>query len=437
MRRIQHYTDGFHLFRASGYLMSVKHLAALLALSLSTAAGAVEITVACGSTGDSVDDCRKLTREWAVKTGNSVRLYITPSSSTEQFALYRKHLEEKSGELDVLMVDLIWPGLLGQHLLDLRPYTKGSEKEHFPAIVANNTVGGKLLALPWFTDAGLMFYRKDLLARHRQAVPRTWPAMIASARKIQDAERKAGNEAMSGYVFQGKAYEGLTCNALEWVASHGGGSFIDAGGRITINNPRAARAFDMAASLREIAPADVMEFTEDEASAVFQAGNAVFMRSWSYAWGLAQREDSAVRGKIGVAPLPAGPGGTRVGTFGGWQLAVSKYSDEPAAAADLVKFLTSKAVQKRRLLALGNLPTYPALYQDREILKAAPHLATVVDALKSAVARPSGVTGEQYQAVSTAVWSTSAAVLEGRLEGTAAVQRLNQELGKIRKPARR
>lgn len=415
--------------------MSFKHLGALLAMvatMATSAAGAVEITVACGSTGDSVDDCRKLTREWAAKTGNSVRLYITPTSSTEQFALYRKHLEEKSGELDVLMVDLIWPGLLGQHLLDLRPYTKGVEKDHFPAIVANNTVGGKLLALPWFTDAGLMLYRKDLLAKYKLPVPRTWAELIATARKIQDGERKAGHAAMTGYVFQGKAYEGLTCNALEWVASHGGGTFIDANGRITINNPRAAQAFDMAASLRGIVPADVGEFTEDDARSVFQDGNAVFMRNWSYAWGLAQREDSAVHGKIGVAPLPAGPGGTRVGTFGGWQLAVSKYSDEPAAAADLVKFLTSKAVQKRRLRALGNLPTYPSLYKDRDVLKAAPHAAIIVDALKSAVARPSGVTGEKYQAVSTAVWTTSSAVLKGRVTGTAAVQRLDQELTRVR-----
>jgi trehalose/maltose transport system substrate-binding protein len=416
--------------------MSFKHLAALLALTAAQAAGAVEITVACGSTGDSVDDCRKLTREWAAKTGNSVRLYITPTSSTEQFALYRKHLEEKSGELDVLMVDLVWPGLLGPHLLDLRPYTKGNEKEHFPAIVANNTVGGKLLALPWFTDAGLMFYRKDLLAKYKQPVPQTWSALIATSRKIVDAERKTGNAAMIGYVFQGKAYEGLTCNALEWIASHGGGTLIDAQGRITINNPRAAQAFDMAASLRTIAPADVGEFTEDDARTVFQDGNAVFMRNWSYAWGLARRDDTAVHDKIGVAPLPAGPGGTRVGTFGGWQLAVSKYSDEPAAAADLVMFLTSKGVQKRRLLALGNLPTYPALYKDRDILKAAPHLAIVVDTLKSAVARPSGVTGEKYQAVSTAVWNTSAAVLAGRLKGAAAVQRLEQELVTIRKGPR-
>jgi trehalose/maltose transport system substrate-binding protein len=409
---------------------------ALLASLAAGAAGAVEITVACGSTGDSVEDCRKLTREWAARTGNSVRLYITPTSSTEQFALYRKHLEEQSGELDVLMVDLIWPGLLAPHLLDLRPYVKGGTKDHFPAIVANNTVGGKLLALPWFTDAGLMFYRKDLLAKYKQPVPRTWSAMIATARKIVEGERKAGNAAMSGYAFQGKAYEGLTCNALEWIASHGGGTFIDAHGRITINNPRAAQGFDMAASLREIAPADVLEFTEDDARSLFQDGNAVFMRNWSYAWGLAQREDSAVRGKIGVAPLPAGPGGARVGTFGGWQLAVSKYSAEPAAAADLVMFLTSKAVQKRRLIALGNLPTYPALYKDREILKAAPHLTIVVDTLKSAVARPSGVTGEKYQAVSTAVWNTSSAVLEGRIKGAGAVQRLEQELAKVRKGAR-
>ena len=83
------------------------------------------------------------------------------------------------------------------------------------------------------------------------------------------------------------------------------------------------------------------------------------MRNWPYAWALAQSEDSPVRGLVGVAPLPSGPGGEATGTLGGWNLAVSKYSDTPEAAADLVMFLTGRDEQKRRAIVGAYNPTTP------------------------------------------------------------------------------
>src|SRR5260370_33244034 len=114
---------------------------------------------------------------------------------------------------------------------------------------------------------------------------------------------------MVGFVFQGKAYEGLTCNAFEWIASSGGGTIVEADGRISVDNPQAARALDLAASWPgSIAPKNVVSFGEEEARGVFQSGNAVFMRNWSYIWNLSQRADSKIKGKVGVAPLPKGDG---------------------------------------------------------------------------------------------------------------------------------
>ena len=136
------------------------------------------------------------------------------------------------------MVDVVWPGVLKNHLLDLKPYTNGAEAKHFPAIVANNTIDGKLLAMPWFTDAGLMYYRKDLLEKYKLTAPKTWDEMARCSTKVQDGERAAGKGKMQGFVFQGKAYEGLTCDALEWSASFGGGSFVEPDGKISANNPK-------------------------------------------------------------------------------------------------------------------------------------------------------------------------------------------------------
>ncbi len=418
--------------------MTFKRYAAALALALfGGAAGAAEITIACGSVGADVEICRTLMKEWTARTGNQVRIFVTPNSSTDQLALYRQQFGAKSDEVDVLMVDVVWPGIIKEHLLDLTPYAKGVQKEHFPAIIANNTVGGKLLAMPWFTDAGLLFYRKDLLDKYHEPVPATWSALTAAARKIQDGERKAGNPDMQGYLYEGKAYEGLSCNALEWIASSGGGTIVDASGKITVNNAAAAQALDLAATWPgTIAPKNVSSFAEEEARNIFQNGNAVFMRNWSYPWTLAQRADSKVKGKIGVAVLPHGANGKSVAALGGWQLAVSKYSRQPALAADLVMFLTSKEMQKKRALLVGSLPTYPALYRDPEVLKAAPYFASVVEAFNTAVARPSTVTADKYNAVSSALWNTASATLAGRVKGAAAVQQLEKDLIKVRRGPR-
>jgi trehalose/maltose transport system substrate-binding protein len=419
-------------------MMALSHssraLLALACAALCGAASGAEVTIACGSVGADVEVCRTLTREWSARTGHQVRLFVTPNSSTDQLALYRQQFGAHSGEVDVLMVDVVWPGVIKEHLLDLAPYAKGVQAEHFPALIANNSAGGKLLALPWFTDAGLLFYRKDLLDKYKEPVPQTWRQMAATARRIQDAERQAGNRDMVGYLFQGKAYEGLTCNALEWVASSGGGTVVDAAGNITINNAQAARALDQAASwVGAIAPRNVVSFAEEEARSIFQNGNAVFMRNWSYVWDLAQKDGSKVKGKIGMAPLPHGDGGKSASTLGGWQLAVSKYSRQPAAAADLVLFLTSKEMQKKRALLVGSLPTYPALYGDKEIAKAAPYIGQLAGAFDAAVARPSTVTAGKYNAVSSAFWNAIQATLNGRSSGADSVKALEADLRKVRR----
>src|SRR5262249_6894979 len=153
--------------------------------------------------------------------------------------------------------------------------------QHFPSIVASQKVEGRLVALPLFTDAPALYYRKDLLERYHAPVPRTWDEMAATAKMIMDKERKAGNSDMWGFVFQGKAYEGLTCDALEWVKSSGGGQIVEADGTISINNREAAAAIERARGwVGTISPPGVLAYGEEESRGVWQTGNSVFMRNW-------------------------------------------------------------------------------------------------------------------------------------------------------------
>ena len=399
------------------------------------AALAVEISISCGAVGAELELCREGAEAWAAETGNTVNIVSTPNSTTERLALYQQLLAAGADDIDVFQIDVIWPGILGTHFIDLAPYSGGAEADHFAAIVDNNTIDGELKAMPWYTDAGVLYYRSDLLEKHGAEPPTTWQALTETARAIQEAERAEGNDGMWGFVYQGRAYEGLTCDALEWIHSFRGGSIIDENGDVTVNNPQAVAAIDLAGSwVGDIAPPGVLNYAEEEARGVFQSGNAVFMRNWPYAWSLSQSPDSPIKGKVGVVALPkGGEDGQNTGTLGGWQLAVSKYSENAEVAADLVMYLTSYDEQKRRAIKGSYNPTIAALYEDAEVLEAAPFFGDLYETFTNAVARPSKVTGEKYNRVSNAFWNAVHSVKSGQADAASALESLEGELNGIKR----
>ena len=400
--------------------------------------GAATITISCGAVGIELELCREGAEAWAEKSGHQVQVVSTPNSSSERLALYQQLLAAQASDIDVLQIDVIWPGLLANHLQDLKPYLAEDAAAHYPAMIANNTVDGRLIAMPWFASVGVLYYREDLLQKYAEPVPASWDELEAAAARMQGAERAAGHVSLWGYVWQGRAYEGLTCNALEWVASEGGGTIVADDGQAAVDNAAAARALTRAAAwVDNISPPGVLNYGEEEARGVFQSGDAVFMRNWPYAWSLAQGTDSPVRGKVRVAPLPVGASGRSVSTLGGWQLAVSRYSDHSEIAADLVRYLTSAAEQKRRAIRGSFNPTIPALYQDGEILAAAPFFADLVAIMRTAVARPTATTGSKYNQVSHAFWSAVHQVLSGKRTAADSLGALQRRIDRLSRGGKR
>lgn len=408
-------------------------VAGLLALP-GAVAQAVTLTLSCGTVGQDFEFCKAAAQDWAARTGHTVRFFTTPQSSTDLLALLRQILSARSPDLDVIGIDVVWPGLVKEHLQDLRPHSGGAEKAHFPSLLTVDRSDGRLLAMPWYADAGLLYYRRDLLARHAAQPPTTWAELAATAQRIQEAERRSGRPQMQGYLFQGRPYEGLTCNLLEWVASHGGGRLVEDDGRVSVNNPRARQALRMAASwVGQISPVAVLNHAEEDSRRLFQQGDAVFMRNWPYAWPLLQAQGSPVAGKVGVQLLPRGEGAERgAATLGGWQLAVSRYSRHPREAAALVMHLTSPAVQKDRAIRGAYQPTLPQLYQDPQVLAAVPFFSSLYPAFQSATPRPATVTGSRYDAVSSAVWGAAHDVLSGKTTPEQATASLEQRLLQLR-----
>ena len=383
-------------------------------------AAAAELSMAANSTGKNLSFLRDQIAKFEKETGHKVNLVTMPASSSEQFSQYRLWLAAGNKDVDVYQTDVIWAPQLAEQFVDLTEATKDVVGEHFPTIIQSQTVNGKLVALPFYTDAPALYYRKDLLDKYGKTPPKTWDELAATAKEIQDKERAAGSADIWGFVFQGNAYEGLTCNALEWIKSSGGGQIIEPDGTISVNNEKAAAAVEKVKEwIGTIAPKGVLAYQEEESRGVWQTGNAVFMRNWPYAYALGNGDDSAVKGKFEVAPLPAATDGDQPSsTLGGWNLAVSKYSDEQEAAIAFVKFLGSAETQKVRAIELSNLPTIAALYDDAEVAAAQPFMPHWKPIFQSAVPRPSAVAKVKYNEVSSKFWSAVHNTLSGN--GTAA-----------------
>jgi trehalose/maltose transport system substrate-binding protein len=373
--------------------------------------------------------------DWAKKTGNTIQYISRPNDASATLQQYQQYWAAKSPDVDVYQVDVIWQGIAAAHAVDLKKYVKDDElKGFFPRIVQNNTVNGKLVSLPLFTDAGILYYRTDLLQKYGYSgPPKTWEELATMAKKIQDGERAAGRKDFQGFVFEGKASESVTCNAIEWIYSFGGGTVVDPDKKVTINNPNAAKALDTAHSwVGTIAPLGVTTYGEEEARNLWQAGNAAFMRNWPYAYALGQAAQSPIAGKFDVAVLPkGGESGKNAACLGGWQLLLSAYSKYPDAGADVVRYLCSPEVQKKRAIDLSLLPTLPALYSDAEVLAKNPFFKNMLDVFNNAVARPATVTGTDYNQVSTAMFQNVNKVLAGGESGKDAVSQIERTCKRI------
>jgi trehalose/maltose transport system substrate-binding protein len=323
--------------------------------------------------------------------------------------------------------------MLAEYFVDLKPYFANEVSLQFPAIAATYTVDNKLVALAYRADIGLLYYRTDLLRQYGyREPPRTWDELEIMAARIQAGERAKGKKQFWGFVWQGAADEVLTCDALEWQASEGGGRIIEEDKTISVNNPQAIRAWQRAARwVGSISPPSVVGYTEWDASNVWVAGDAAFMRSWPPADVDSQVPGSSVRNKFDIARLPGGNAG-RMGTLGEAGLAVSRFSAHVNEALELVRYLCSRNLQLQRSRVLSQPPTLPELYSLPEVLETNPRFALLSQAFRTGiVSRPSQVSGRKYQDVTNAYIQAVHSVLTGEKSAPEAAAALENELVRI------
>jgi trehalose/maltose transport system substrate-binding protein len=385
--------------------------------------------------GDNGRWTRAVAEEWAEKTNNTIEYISRPADATATLQMYLQYWGSKSADVDVFLIDVIWQGIAAPYAVDLKKFIKADIiSGFFPHSIENNMVNGRLVSMPWFIDAGLLYYRTDLLQKYGYSgPPKTWDELAEMAKKIQDGERAAGNVGFYGFVFEGKSSESLTCNAVEWIYSYGGGTIIGPDKNITINSPNVIKALQTAKTwVGTISPPAVTTYGEEEARNTWQSGNAAFMRNWPYAYPLGQDAKSPISGKFDVTSLPkGGDDGKNASCLGGWQLMISAYSKVPNASADLVRYLTSAEIQKRHAIELGLLPTLPDLYNEPDLQQKIPWFKNAPDILANTVARPSTVAGGSYNQLSQGVFENVNKILNGQEsaeDGIAQIERVGKRV---------
>jgi multiple sugar transport system substrate-binding protein len=318
---------------------------------------------------------------------------VGPHSSTAFHDLLTQKLKNRSEDVDVFLMDVIWPpefAAAGWAMPLDELFLKNEQENYLEGTILANTYNKKIYGVPLFIDSGMLYYRKDLLDAYSFTPPETWEEMVETANAIVEKEAAKGNE-LYGFSGQFKQYEGLVCDMMEYVLSNGGNIMNADTGKSGLAERPAMDAvrFVRDTIIGKTAPRGVLTYQEPESLDLFIQGKAVFHRNWPYAWEVSNDPGrSSVTGKVGIRRLPHFKNHKSYATLGGWQIGISSYSKNREAAWKFVQFYTSARIQKLLALKAGRAPTRKNLYNDADVLAAHPHFAAMKDVFLTAYPRP-------------------------------------------------
>ena len=367
-----------------------------------------------------------------------VKLRLAPADTGQYFEKLRTEFQAGEADADIISGDVIWPAQFAAAgwISDLSDrFTEDLRGSHLPATISSNTYKGGVYGVPWFTDAGMLYYRKDLLEKSGfSEAPKTWDELKEQAEKVQ---RDSGPR--YGFVFQGAEYEGGVVNGLEFIWNSGG-DVLDPGNlnKVTVDTPEALEGLETARAMVTdgVAPEAVPSYKEYESYTVFLSGEAVFMRNWPnvYARAADPSQSKIEQEQIGVSPLPVARAGDRAYSgLGGWNLMLNAASqDKMEAAWAFIRYLSAPEQQKERALEGGYLPTLKDSYEDGEILSEVPVITLGGEAIRNVRSRPAT---PFYQDMSLAMAERFHASLAGTVAPERAAAALQEDLEKILKRA--
>jgi multiple sugar transport system substrate-binding protein len=355
-----------------------------------------------------------------------------PTDTGQYFDKLQTEFQAGQSNIDVIGGDVIWPAQLAANgwVMDVSDrFPESEQSKYLTPPLESLTYEGKIYGVPWFTDAGMLYYRKDLLEESGfSEPPKTWDELRQMA---LDVSQNTGTK--YGFVFQGSNYEGGVCNGCEHIWTHGG-DILDPQdpSKVVVDSPEAVAGLETYRSwiTDGVAPQAVSTYTESETDPAFLGGDAVFARNWPYMYALAGTEDypKVKPEQLGVAPLPVAQGVPSVSALGGWNMLISELSDMKEEAWEFVQWMTGEAAQKQRALEASLLPTLKSLYEDQEVRQNLPVVVLGEAALKNAKPRP---VSPYYSDMSLKMAEEYNAALKGETSPQETVKTLEEELNTI------
>ncbi|UED72442.1 ABC transporter substrate-binding protein [Brevibacillus sp. DP1.3A] len=379
---------------------------------------------------DSTDSTVKLVEAFQKANPNiEIEIREMPADTGQSHDQYVTMFSAQSSEIDVFDLDVIWPAEFAQagYLLPLDRLMEQDGVEtgkYIKGAMDAGNFGGQQWTMPKFIDAGLLFYRKDLVSE----APKTWDDLIAQAKATKG---KGGTK--FGYLMQAKQYEGLVCNFVEFSASYGG-KILDEQGKVAVNNPATIKGLKKMIEVvkSDFVPTNITTFMEPESHTAFLEGQAPFIRNWPYQFSLAQDQaQSKIVDQVAIAPLPAGDAGSAA-ALGGWMGGINKFSKHPKEAWEFLKFMTGPEGQKISAVEGGLAPTYLPAYDEADVQKASPLFANkdFVDGVSAAVSRP---TTPIYPKISEVIQIEVSKALAGQQTAEQAVQNMETQMNDLMK----
>ena len=283
-----------------------------------------------------------------------VRLVEGPPSTNTREDMYSTSFLSGAAGYDIVYSDVIWTPKFAAAgwLLDLTDRLSAADREDFlPADLSAGFYQGRLYRVPGFSDAGLLYYRKDIVADP----PETFDELVKLSSEFQTEDRW-------GFLWQGKQYEGLVTVFLEVLWGYGG-EWIDAETReVLVDRPEGVQAVEyLRKTMGTISPPAVTTYIEEDTRNLFQNGRAVFLRNWPYVWTLMKDSPLRTENRVGVAPAVHGPGRAPAATLGGWGFAISRFTEDPDAAWQFVEFLTRPEQLQKVQSRMGRIPARKSL----------------------------------------------------------------------------
>ncbi len=340
----------------------------------------------------------------------------TQSSKTDQyFVNLQRTIRAGNVTPDVFAGDVIWPSQLAAQNLILpvdKYFSTAAQKQYIPGTIQDVQYGGHTYGAPWFTDFGMIYYRKDLLAQYKLPIPTSWEQLQSEAKTL--VSKHAVQE---GFVFQGDQYEGLVCDALEYVNGAGGRIY---GPQSASTTAQAAKGLATMRSMltQNVSPNAVTTYTENETANDFSNGQAAFARNWPYMWAIVQGAGSKVVNKVGVLPMLHEPGQTGYSTLGGWWLGINKNTKYADQAWTFINYLISSQQEQYYAIHGGHAVAMISANDSPAVQAINPWLKTVTPQLQI-LPRP---TSPVYNDISLKMQQDFHNVLTGGMTPEAAVK---------------